>query len=213
MPSTSRRPKLADAEREHGVDGDQHQSRLGRTEPAVSQREHAERLRLEVGVDRQDQVRDHDRQPDREQHVGRQPESDPDRRGGEGVNEVVEVVAVARPLALSHPGERAVERIAEPVDDQQGARRPQPHLVAVRQHVRRRDAERRQHTECSEVIRHHPSRQAPRDPLKDARLGRCEQELLLGVRQGCSMRRTCALLVDRWLITHRREPRYTVAQR
>ena len=78
-----------------------------------------ERLRLEVHVDRQQQVCKRHAEADRQQHVRRQPEAHADRDGGEGVHEVVEVVAVARPLDPAHAGERAVEAVAEPLDHEQ----------------------------------------------------------------------------------------------
>jgi hypothetical protein len=133
---------------------------------------------LEVRVDRQDEVGDHDHEADGEQHVRRQPEADPDRGGGEGVHEVVEVVAVAGPLGPADAGEGAVERVTEPVHNQQGARRPEPGLVAVGEHVRGGDAERGQDPERREMVRHHPGRHAPGDPLEGAGLGLGEQELL-----------------------------------
>ena len=91
---------------------------------AVAEREDAEGVGLEVRVDRQDQVGDHDREADRQQHVRRQAQPDADRGGGEGVDEVVQVVAVARALGPPDAGERAVERVAQPVHHQQRATPP-----------------------------------------------------------------------------------------
>ena len=76
----------------------------------------------------------------------------PITRRRDGVDEVVEVVAVRRPLDPAHAGERAVERVAEPVDDEQRARRREPGGVAVGEHVGRRDAERSEHAEQRQVV-------------------------------------------------------------
>ena len=61
-----------------------------------------------------------------QEHVRREPEAEADQRGGDGVGEVVEVVAVGRPLGLADARERPVERVAEPVHDEQrlAVRRP-----------------------------------------------------------------------------------------
>ena len=52
----------------------------------------------------------------------RQPEPEADQRGRDRVGEVVEVVAVARALGAPHARERAVQRVAEPVHDEQRRR-------------------------------------------------------------------------------------------
>src|SRR5207249_3413613 len=52
------------------------------------------------------------------------PRADPGRR--ERVHYVVEIVPVARPLGPAHPRERPVERVAEPVHEEQRARGPEP---------------------------------------------------------------------------------------
>jgi hypothetical protein len=50
--------------------------------------------------------------------VRREAEADADDRGGDRVDEVVQVVAVGRPLDPPDARERAVERVAEPVHDE-----------------------------------------------------------------------------------------------
>ena len=97
---------------------------------------------------------------------------------------MVEVVAVGRALGAPDAGERPVERVAEPVDDEQGARRPQPGAVAVGQHVGGGDARRGEHAERGEVVGHDALGQTFGDPREDARLGTGEQEALLARRGG-----------------------------
>ena len=58
-------------------------------------------------------------------HLRREPETDTDQGRGDRIGEVIEVVAVARPLGPPHPRQRPVERIAEPVHHEQDARRPE----------------------------------------------------------------------------------------
>jgi len=57
--------RQAGAERHRGVDGEQRDARLGRTEAAVTQAEGAEHRRLQVRVDREHEVGDHDQQAGR----------------------------------------------------------------------------------------------------------------------------------------------------
>jgi len=92
---------------------------------------------------------------------------------------MIEVVAVARALGAPHPCERAVERVAEPMHDEQATGRPQPDRILVGQRIGHGDADRRQHAEGGQVIGHHPGRQAAGDPLEHAPLGASEQEGLL----------------------------------
>ena len=155
--------------------------RLGRPEPAVAEREAPERLRLEVRVDREREVRDHEHEAGGQVHVRGEPEAEPDERGRGGVGEVVEVVAVARPLGAPHARERAVERVAEPVDDEQRRRRPQ-----VPGRGRDGERDRRRERERGEVIGPDTARQPPRDRLEQPLLGPRQQERLLarGVRAG-----------------------------
>ena len=168
---------------------DQADAGLGRPEAAVAEREDAEHLGLEVGVDRQREVGDDDRQAGGEAHVGRQPEPDADGDRGAGVDEVVEVVAVLRPLDAPYAGERAVERVAQPVDDEQAAGDPQPRRVAPAQPVGGADPQRGEHAEHGHVVRHHPRRHALGEPVEHAALGGREQERLLS-----------------WCVGHRQAP-------
>ena len=103
----------------------------------------------------------------------------PDQRGREGVHEVVEVVAVGWPLDLADPCECAVERVAEPVHDEQGAGGPEPDLAAVRKQVRGGDPDGGDDAQGREMVRHDPARQAARDPLEYPRLVTGKQELLV----------------------------------
>jgi hypothetical protein len=54
---------------------------------------------------------------------------------------------------------------------EQGARRPQPGLVPVREHIGAGDAERGENAERGEVVRQNARRQPPGDPPENARLG------------------------------------------
>jgi hypothetical protein len=92
---------------------------------------------------------------------------------------MIEVVAVARPLGPPHARQRTVERVAEPVRDEQPAGHPQPDGVTVGERVGGRDPDRRQHPKRRQVIGHQPARQAAGDPLEHAGLGAGEQEGLL----------------------------------
>jgi hypothetical protein len=84
-----------------------------------------------AAVDRHDQIEDDDREPDREEHVWGETESDPDRCRRVGVRYVVEIVAVSRPLDLAYTRQRSVETVAVPLDDESEARAPKPGRVAV----------------------------------------------------------------------------------
>lgn len=58
-------------------------------------------------------------------------------------------------------GERAVERVAEPVQYEQQARHPQPRAPAVRELVGGADSERGQNPERGQVVGQDPARQPP----------------------------------------------------
>src|SRR5690606_12748204 len=112
------------------VQQDQDHADLCGPELAVAEAELAEHVRLEVHVDGHHQVHDDDGERDRGQHEVGEPEAEPDDAGRVRVRDVVEVVAVARPLGAADARERAVQAVAEPLDDEQRAGRPQPRLVS-----------------------------------------------------------------------------------
>lgn len=67
---------------------------------------------------------------------------------------MVEVIAIERPLCVAHTGDSAVQRIAEPVDDQAQARQPQPINAVVRE----------EEPETAECRAEKPEPEAPIDP-------------------------------------------------
>jgi len=162
------------AERDRGEHRHQRDPRLGRPEPPIAEPEHAERLRLQVRVDREREIRDDQHQRDREVHVRGQPEAEPDERRRQRVGEVVEVVAVARPLGAPHARQGAVERVAQPLDDEQRRHPPQPPERAERREARGGDER-----QGGQVIGQHARGQTARDRLEQALLGAREEEGLL----------------------------------
>ena len=106
-------------EQREGAGGEE-DSQLGRSESPCREPEHAARVGREIDLGR-------DQQPGREQpqrnegaHVARQAEAPEEGARPDQVDDVVHVVAVARPLLVPHPGEGAVEAVAEPVDGEAG---------------------------------------------------------------------------------------------
>ena len=95
---------------------------------------------------------------------------------------MVEVEAVGRALDPADAGERAVERVAEPLRDQQRARHPEPVGGVVGELVGGADAERREHAERRQVVGQDPARQPRRDPGQQPLLGLGEQEARLARR-------------------------------
>jgi hypothetical protein len=55
---------------------------------------------------------------------GDSPSPIPIAGGRDRVHEVIDVVAVLRPLDLAHAGQRAVEAVSHPLDHEQAARDP-----------------------------------------------------------------------------------------
>lgn len=96
FPSTEKRSSRPSAKGR--VERDQQDPHLGGADPPVADREAPQRVALEVDVDREHQVRDDHQRADREQHVGGEAEADPDRRGRDSVDEVIEVIVVAGAL-------------------------------------------------------------------------------------------------------------------
>jgi hypothetical protein len=105
-----------EAERERGVERDQHDPHLGRPDPPVAEREAAERVALQVHVDRQDQVGDDDQGGDRQlddEQPARHPQppsgvvrelvggADPERRGDPDDRQVVGQYRARRAIRIN----------------------------------------------------------------------------------------------------------------
>ena len=126
LPPTSKRRDDTEAERRHHRlhqhhqrANRQHDAQLGRAEPAERDAEDAERVRGEerLGAERADRRRAAPRRATgssaRQRHPAEQ------HRRVDDVDDVVDVEAVARALAVADARQRAVEAVAEPVDRQQ----------------------------------------------------------------------------------------------
>jgi hypothetical protein len=164
------------AECDDGVEADQDQPHLGRADQPVADRESTEGVALEVDADR---------------GSGRRPRSASRSRGASAAR------ARSRSRRLRSrrrddrgssrrwaarsgaPSERAVERVAQPLQHQQPARRPQPGGAVVGELIGAADAECSEHAERGQVVAQHPPRQPRGDPAQHALLRPREQEARL----------------------------------
>src|SRR3954451_11329483 len=89
---------------------------------------------------------------------------------------MVEVETVLRALDAADARQRPVQRIAQPVDDEQSARNPEPDEAVVRQGIGGADRERCEDADGGQVIGENPARQPGGDPAKKTLLGLREEE-------------------------------------
>jgi hypothetical protein len=128
----------------------------------------------EVRLPAHEEVRREDPQRDERAHdVGRRQAGEQRRDAGE-VDDVIDVVAVARALLFTDAGQRTVEAVAEPVgeetQDDHGYRRSR-----VEESERQAGGHHRPEPEQAQVIRTDPSGQPAGDPDERAFLGRRKQ--------------------------------------
>src|SRR5882672_12336355 len=92
----------------------QNQTALGGTQLPMRNLEYTQRVCSQIGVDRQHQENDQGGCGNSFCHVTRGCEAEDQKHGAEGVNDVVNIKAVARTQPVSVSRERPVEAVAKP---------------------------------------------------------------------------------------------------
>ncbi|MFN8092876.1 MAG: hypothetical protein U0599_11745 [Vicinamibacteria bacterium] len=169
------------------VQGREDDPQLGAAEAAPRDLEAADRVRGQVGLDREQEVGDEERRADDRRHQARDGEAAHEEERPERVDEVVDVEAEARPLVAAVAGERAVERVAEPVEDEprvDGVKEPG---VVRREGVGDAAGQERGEAEKREVVRRDGARHAGRHPQEQPLLdpaGQAQDPRGLAERRG-----------------------------
>src|SRR6266550_4649822 len=158
--------------RERGVQHHEQQADFGRPDATVGDLEDAEHSRLEIHVDRECEIHDHESERQAEVHVWRQPDPETDDGGRERVHDVIDIVAVLGALGAAHARERAVEAVADPVHTEHQARHPEPGGVVRRERVGGPGTHRAERAEHRQVVGSEHARHAlgeePQHPPLDA---------------------------------------------
>ena len=131
----------------------------------------------------------HEHVPDQHQHADletdhdryRQPQDNDD--GVEGVDGVIDEEAVFRPFDMPVAGQRAIQAVAEPVDEQAQDGQPQKGRIRVAQPETQQDQHCAHDADAGERVGHDPGRQVRGKPLQGRALDGAEQDVVdSGVR-------------------------------
>ena len=156
-------------EQREGAGGEE-DAQLGRSEAPRREPEHAARVGGEVDLGRDQEIGHEQSQRDEGAHVAGHAEAPEEGARPDQIDDVVHVVAVARPLLIPHPGQGAVEAVAEPVDGEADDDEQQPGRVQARHPESQPRAEHRREGEGGQLVGRDPPRHAPREPEEDAPL-------------------------------------------
>ena len=152
------------------TDGEQ-DAQFGRTHLEEAHPERAQDVRGQEHLHRQHEVRDEEQRGDPRRHVSREAHAPDEQRDPEFVDDVIDVEAVARPLALAHACQRAVQAVAEPVQGQTDGCGHEPQWVGAGPPVRQPGAEHRHERQDREVVGvdapGHPFGEPDQRPLLD----------------------------------------------
>ena len=81
-------------------------------------------------------IGDQERRGDDSAHEAAESEPGQQTEDADDIEHVVDVEAVPRPFMLPDAGDGSIEAVAEPLDHECYAHTPQPHGVAIAEHVR-----------------------------------------------------------------------------
>ena len=132
---------------QHECANGEQDAKLRRSHLEVADGECAEGVRGEHDLDAQHQIRDQQHRRDLRAHVTGGAEAGQQEQRAEGIDDVVHVEAVSRPLLVAHARERAIQAVAEPVDRQTDCARKEHVRVLASQIVAKASAEHRHETE------------------------------------------------------------------
>src|SRR5215469_6464679 len=91
---------------------------------------------------------------------------------------MIDIKAVARPLAPTHPSQRAIQTVAKPVEAQAKNHEQQSKPVVARKGIRGAGSYLRGQPERRQMVGVDPCRSAPRQPFKRALFERSSQRLI-----------------------------------
>ena len=102
---------------EQSVDDYHDDPELSRPHTGICKLEFFLQMGIDADIDGHQQVKNQRKHSYFDVHQSRQTDSDENHHFVDGVDGVIEVVAIDRPLSLAHSGESAVQRVSVPIDD------------------------------------------------------------------------------------------------
>lgn len=146
------------AKEHRGIDRDEPDAQFRRTETEGREPEDAAEVIVDEDVDADQVIADQREQRGIHPHMQGQAETAHDHQVAEGIDRVIEEIAVGRAFDPTMSREASVERIAEPVDDESERGEPEKRRVEATRHIAGEHEDGTADSDEGQVIRQHRHR-------------------------------------------------------